>query len=140
MVPCLDSEMARPRSISLATGLRKADEEEELASLAHEGWIQRSTGLTAMEHSLAATPFELYLHRCPRLPVGQQSINKHYHRNCGIIILPSCHLSRSAASATVEALAICLHPYPHLVIIAAASSAARKRKCCSPAVVGMAAA
>ena len=41
------------------TGLRKADEEEELASLAHEGWIQRSTGLTAMEHSLAATPFEV---------------------------------------------------------------------------------
>ena len=28
---CLDSEMARPRSISLVTGLRKAGEEEELA-------------------------------------------------------------------------------------------------------------
>jgi hypothetical protein len=37
-------------------------------------------------------------------------------------------------------LSICLHPYPRIVLIAAASSAARKRKCCSPGVMGMAAA
>lgn len=94
-------------------GLRKADEEEELAHATREDPVIYRHGT-----SLAATPFEVYLHRCTS-NAGRTTINnlptfnKHY-RYCGIAILRFVS-SMSQRCLSYSSVA-CLPSHPHILL------------------------